>query len=97
VKRARKRSAAPLVNAVLRKAAKETSQLAQSRGALASLLPKELPLAEQMGILHSHPTWLVERWLRNFGEDEHGNCSKRMMPFRLCRVPCWIRGAARMS
>jgi len=56
VKRARKRSAAPLVNAVLRKAAKEASQLAQSRGALASLLPKELPLAEQMGILHSHPT-----------------------------------------
>jgi 16S rRNA (cytosine967-C5)-methyltransferase len=69
VKRARKRSAAPLVNAILRKAAKEASQLAQPRGALASLLPKELPLAEQMGILHSHPTWLVERWLRNFGEE----------------------------
>ena len=69
VKRARKRSAAPLVNAVLRKAAKDASQLAQPRGALASLLPKELPLAEQMGILHSHPTWLVERWLRNFGEE----------------------------
>jgi 16S rRNA (cytosine967-C5)-methyltransferase len=70
VKRARKRSAAPLVNAILRKAAKEASQLAQPRGALASLLPKELPLAEQMGILHSHPTWLVERWLRNFGEEQ---------------------------
>jgi 16S rRNA (cytosine967-C5)-methyltransferase len=22
-----------------------------------------------MGILHSHPTWIVERWLRNFGEE----------------------------
>src|SRR3979490_1393079 len=60
VKRARKRSAAPLVNAVLRKAAKEASQLAQPRSALASLLPQGLPVAEQMGILHSHPTWLVE-------------------------------------
>jgi 16S rRNA (cytosine967-C5)-methyltransferase len=68
VKRARKRSAAPLVNAVLRKAAKEAAQLARSRSAIASLLPKNLPLDEQMGLLHSHPTWLVDRWLRNFGE-----------------------------
>jgi 16S rRNA (cytosine967-C5)-methyltransferase len=69
VKRARKRSAAPLVNAVLRKAAKEATQLAKSRSAIASLLPAALPMAEQMGILYSHPTWLVERWLRNFGKD----------------------------
>src|ERR1700736_6312420 len=68
VKRARKRSAAPLVNAVLRKAAKEAAQLAKSRSAIASLLPADLPMAEQMGTLYSHPTWLVERWLRNFGE-----------------------------
>jgi 16S rRNA (cytosine967-C5)-methyltransferase len=69
VKRARKRSAAPLVNAVLRKAAKEATQLAKSRSALASFLAADLPVAEQLGILYSHPTWLVERWLRNFGED----------------------------
>src|ERR1700675_3787308 len=69
VKRARKRSAAPLVNAVLRKAAKEATHLAKSRGAIASFLPADLPIAEQMGILHSHPTWLIERWLSNFGED----------------------------
>jgi 16S rRNA (cytosine967-C5)-methyltransferase len=69
VKRARKRSAAPLVNAVLRKAAKEVAPLARSRSAIASLLPKNLPPNEQMGLLHSHPTWLVERWLRNFGEE----------------------------
>jgi 16S rRNA (cytosine967-C5)-methyltransferase len=68
VKRARKRSAAPLVNAVLRKAAKEASHLAQPYSPLASLLPIDIPIAERMGILHSHPTWLVERWLRNFGE-----------------------------
>src|SRR5882762_3462094 len=69
VKRARKRSAAPLVNAVLRKAAKEATQLARSRTAIASFLPKNLSLDEQMGIFHSHPTWLVGRWLRNFGEE----------------------------
>jgi 16S rRNA (cytosine967-C5)-methyltransferase len=69
VKRARKHSAAPLANAVLRKAAKEAAQLAKSRSALASFLAADLPVAEQMGILYSHPTWLVERWLRNFGED----------------------------
>lgn len=68
VKRARKRSAAPLVNAVLRKAASESAQFLKSRDAIASFLPSNLSTAERMGILYSHPTWLVERWLRNFGE-----------------------------
>ena len=67
VKRARKRSAAPLVNAVLRKAAKESTQIARSHSSLSLLLPKDIPIAEQMGIVHSHPTWLVERWLHMFG------------------------------
>jgi 16S rRNA (cytosine967-C5)-methyltransferase len=70
VKRARKRSAAPLVNAVLRKTAKESSQQAQSRSALASLLPKNLPLEDQLGILLSHPSWMIERWLQIFGEEQ---------------------------
>jgi 16S rRNA (cytosine967-C5)-methyltransferase len=70
VKRARKRSAAPLVNAVLRKAAKERNQPAQSRNAIASLLPKHLPLEDQLGILHSHPSWMVKRWLQMFGEEQ---------------------------
>jgi 16S rRNA (cytosine967-C5)-methyltransferase len=69
VKRARKRSAAPLVNAVLRKVAKETNPQAESRSDIASLLPKDLPRAEFLGVLSSHPTWLVERWLRFFGEE----------------------------
>jgi 16S rRNA (cytosine967-C5)-methyltransferase len=68
VKRARKRSAAPLVNAILRKAAKQAEQAGRSRADFASLLPGDLPLAEQLAILHSHPTWLVTRWLRMFGE-----------------------------
>jgi 16S rRNA (cytosine967-C5)-methyltransferase len=68
VKRARKRSAVPLVNAVLRKAA-EATRLAQSRAAIAPLLPKNLPLEEELGILDSHPTWIVARWLRILGEE----------------------------
>jgi 16S rRNA (cytosine967-C5)-methyltransferase len=69
VRRARKRSAAPLVNAVLRKAGKEAAQLGKSHSAIGSFLPAGLTMGERMGILHSHPTWLVERWLRHFGED----------------------------
>ncbi len=69
VKQARKRSAAPLVNAVLRKSAKESDTTAQPTKAIASLIPHDLPRAEFLGIEHSHPTWLVERWLRAFGED----------------------------
>lgn len=72
VKLARKRSAAPLVNAVLRKAAKDANQPANSRGAIASLLPADLPPVERLGILLSNPTWLVERWLHLFGEARTG-------------------------
>ncbi len=69
VKKARKRSAAPLVNAVLRKTAAEPIPPAPRGEHFASLIPKGIPLAESLGIQHSHPTWLVERWLRTFGEE----------------------------
>jgi 16S rRNA (cytosine967-C5)-methyltransferase len=69
VKRARKRSAATLVNAVLRKAANERLQGNSPADAVAHLLPVDLPLAERFGIQYSHPTWMVERWLRIFGEE----------------------------
>jgi 16S rRNA (cytosine967-C5)-methyltransferase len=62
VKRARKTSAASLVNAVLRRAAAEAKALA------GKFLPPNLPPAERLGILHSHPTWLVQRWLARLGE-----------------------------
>lgn len=68
VKRARKRSAASLVNAVLRKAAKQSEQAGRSRAAFPSLLPNDLSLADRLGILQSHPAWLVTRWLGRFGE-----------------------------
>src|SRR5271170_7971538 len=48
VKRARKVSAAPLVNAVLRRTAGEAGVAAEK------LLPPDLAPAERLGILHSH-------------------------------------------
>jgi len=62
-KRARKRSATGLVNAALRRAA----GVPEVRGPLEALLPADLSDAGRLGILHSHPTWLVERWLARFG------------------------------
>jgi 16S rRNA (cytosine967-C5)-methyltransferase len=75
VKRARKRSAAPFVNAVLHRAIED------SRKPAAALIPENLPTAERLGILYSHPAWLVERWLEHFGESrtiallETDNCT----------------------
>ena len=65
-KSARKRSAAPLVNAVLRKLAPQ-AKLAGVK--LHALLPSGVSEAERLGILQSHPTWLVERWLALFGKE----------------------------
>lgn len=61
VKRARKSSAATLVNAVLRRAAKESNQ------PIEKLLPQHISMAEKLAMLHSHPTWMVERWLARLG------------------------------
>ena len=63
VKRARKQSAASLVNAVLRRAAAESTKPARN------FLPRELASADALGLLNSHPTWLVERWLERFGRE----------------------------
>jgi 16S rRNA (cytosine967-C5)-methyltransferase len=64
VKRARKRSAASLVNAVLRRAAREAQAPADG------FLAPDLPLAERLAITHSHPGWMVERWLARFGAEK---------------------------
>jgi 16S rRNA (cytosine967-C5)-methyltransferase len=63
VKRARKRSAVPLVNAVLRKLADEAGK----RGGQPSIAGAET--AEELSERSAHPLWLVERWMREFGED----------------------------
>jgi 16S rRNA (cytosine967-C5)-methyltransferase len=57
VKRARKRSAAPFVNAVLRKTAKTPQSIA----------PENLNSAEALASWFAHPQWLVEGWVKQFG------------------------------
>lgn len=64
VKRAGKRSAAALVNAVLRKAA-ETVQ-----SPVEELLPPKASPANRLAVQFSHPEWLVERWIERHGEKQ---------------------------
>jgi 16S rRNA (cytosine967-C5)-methyltransferase len=64
VKRARKRSAAPFVNAVLRKLAgapdaTEADDLFAAQHDAAGLAGR-----------YAHPEWLVERWIKNFGAEK---------------------------
>lgn len=57
VKRARKRSAAPFVNAVLRKLASQRNlpSIADAKN------------ASELAQISAHPAWLVERWVGQFG------------------------------
>lgn len=81
VKRAHKASAASLVNAVLRKAAREVDKRA------ADFLPQGMSASGALAILHSHPQWLVERWLARLGETatvallKANNCTPRLTCF----------------
>ena len=61
VKRARTASAAPLVNAVLRQAARQLDETAG--GGLIDPL-------ERASVELSHPGWMLDRWQSLFGEDE---------------------------
>ena len=62
VKRARKRSAAPFVNAVLRKLASGTPPECEISPA-----PIDHASAETIAAKNAHPLWLVERWARAYG------------------------------
>jgi len=66
VKRARKSSAAGMVNAVLRRA---TADARIGGDELEKLVPAGNSPEERLGILYSHPTWLVERWAGFFGRE----------------------------
>jgi 16S rRNA (cytosine967-C5)-methyltransferase len=66
VKRAHKGSAAGMVNAVLRRA---TAKARIAGEELDGLIPAETAAEERLGILHSHPTWLVARWVKCFGKE----------------------------
>ena len=71
VKRARKRSAAPFVNAVLRKLDANVSHIENSpQPAISDASTQALAASS------AHPLWLVERWVRSYGLDS---------AFRICR------------
>jgi 16S rRNA (cytosine967-C5)-methyltransferase len=61
VKRARKRSAVPFANAVLRKFA------GIARGADAAVAIGNSQTPAELAASSAHPAWLVERWIREFG------------------------------
>ncbi|MGA2900762.1 MAG: transcription antitermination factor NusB, partial [Candidatus Acidiferrales bacterium] len=87
VKRARKTSATSLVNAVLRRATAEAKEPAEK------FLPAGIPPAERLGIVHSHPAWLVERWLARFGELE--TASLLQANNRTPRLSCSVHNVKR--
>ena len=61
VKRAHKRSAAPFVNAVLRKLATGPSPNDEIPNTISP------PTVESIARMNAHPVWLVERWSQSFG------------------------------
>jgi len=63
VKRAHKRSAAPFVNAVLRKLSKEETSRDFEREII------QATTAQRLSEASAHPQWLVERWAAEFGLD----------------------------
>jgi 16S rRNA (cytosine967-C5)-methyltransferase len=63
VKRARKRSAAPFVNAVLRKLAASVSPNDSPQHAITG------SSADLLAASSAHPPWLVERWIQAYGID----------------------------
>ena len=63
VKRARKRSAAPFVNAVLRK----LQESATAGAPLCSSVPSVVSSSEAAAETWAHPLWLVERWTCEYG------------------------------
>jgi len=66
VKRGRKSSAAGMVNAVLRRAAAQSKITGNE---LEKLIPEKTSAEDRLGILYSHPTWLVARWMESFGKE----------------------------
>jgi 16S rRNA (cytosine967-C5)-methyltransferase len=69
VKRARKRSAAPFVNAVLRKLSKQSRDPAGPAVPLCSPVPSVVSSSNPatLSIQYAHPLWLVERWTNEYG------------------------------
>jgi 16S rRNA (cytosine967-C5)-methyltransferase len=69
VKQRGKKSAAPMVNAVLRAAQREDQPLAGFDLNQAIKDHFENPL-ERLSVETAHPTWLLERWIQRYGEED---------------------------
>jgi len=65
VKAAKKTSASTVVNAVLRRCADEAKVPAET---LLAAAQRDASRATWLAVVHSHPTWMVERWLAQYGE-----------------------------
>jgi 16S rRNA (cytosine967-C5)-methyltransferase len=80
--RARKRSAMPMVNAVLRKLAADAAAI-QPPAPVAPLTPQSVSRA------YAHPQWLVERWAAAFGVDNalHICAYDQLPPVTSLRLP----------
>ncbi len=66
--RARLKSAAPFVNAVLRRLTRERESLTWPQPPRVLETPKDRSdLVEYLSVVHSHPAWLVDRWLDRYG------------------------------
>ncbi len=83
VKRARKRSAVPFVNAVLRK----LSAVASGNAGVSAIGKAQTP--EELAAYSAHPFWLVERWIHEFGfETAKKICTHdQRIPETAIRVP----------
>src|SRR6202007_2904605 len=64
VKRVRKRSAAPFVNAVLRKLMDSSLSLGARQELIVSASD-----ADAVATVSAHPSWLVRRWVSQYGRD----------------------------
>jgi 16S rRNA (cytosine967-C5)-methyltransferase len=84
VKRARKRSAVPFVNAVLRKLSAASSQTPST------CLEEERLSPENLARAFAHPRWLVERWTEAFGlPSAHQICKhNQSIPTTAIRLRC---------
>ncbi len=69
VKRARKRSAAPFVNALLRKLSGDTIRIDESRKAFTGLqtTADDGQVPAKLADRYAHPHWIVERWVKAYG------------------------------
>src|SRR5206468_7490217 len=94
VKRARKRSAAPLVNAVLRKLSVRAAEIRPTEPVMPAIPP--IPVTpEGLSISYAHPQWMVARWVAQYGiENAQRICAhNQQVPPPTLRLPLDTRAA----